>query len=369
MTDTGAGVCRLTFGSSNATSQLRISQADGAGTAMALGMQAPTQLATDSLPGRTLGVFGASDGLYAWMAGRSSTSMNDAKLAASVACSSSTADPFRLTGPTARLDPRVNAYRPDLADIALSHCVLAPHYARPLLRGCGSRAAFVRAAADPDSAPVTELLPGEDFFVLEYAGGWAWGYCAADRTVGYVEAIALADPTAATHIVCEKSAPVMPDSRVTAPLLASLPMGARLQGEECGACLATEYGCVSLAHLRRIDEHDEDPVVVAERLIGAPYLAGGRSYHGIDAAGFVQLALGLTGFAAPRFADQQRGLGEAVAATARARRGDLVLFDGGGGLMVDDLMMIHASRAVGKVTVEPLAVLDRAGMTRRRLPL
>ncbi len=30
--------------------------------------------------------------------------------------------------------------------------------------------------------------------VLEYAGGWAWGYVQAGHLVGYVEAGALADP-------------------------------------------------------------------------------------------------------------------------------------------------------------------------------
>lgn len=67
-------VCRLTFGSSNDTAQLRISQKDGTGTAMAFGMQAPTELAARGAPGRTTGVFGSSDGLYAWFVGRSSTS-------------------------------------------------------------------------------------------------------------------------------------------------------------------------------------------------------------------------------------------------------------------------------------------------------
>ena len=59
------------------------------------------------------------------------------------------------------------------------------------------------------------MLPGEDFAVLEYAGGWAWGYCLADHITGYVEAIALADPIEPTHIVCEKCAPVTPDGRIT----------------------------------------------------------------------------------------------------------------------------------------------------------
>ena len=133
----------------------------------------------------------------------------------------------------------MNAFRSDLADIALAGAVLAPHYSRALARGCGALATFVRPRPDATSEPVSELLPGETFEVLEYAGGWAWGYCQADRVVGYVEAIALAAPTVPTHIVCEKSAPVAPDSNMTSPVIASLPMGSRLHGSECGACLTT----------------------------------------------------------------------------------------------------------------------------------
>jgi len=72
--------------------------------------------------------------------------------------------------------------------------VLAPHYARPLVRGCGSRAATIHAAPDETSAAITELLPGEEFAVLEYAGGWAWGYVRSGHLVGYVEAAALRNP-------------------------------------------------------------------------------------------------------------------------------------------------------------------------------
>ena len=282
---------------------------------------------------------------------------------------SSTADRFSLGGPSPPLDSRIHAYRDGLADIALAGRVIAPHYARPVLRSCGAHAAFVRSASAADSESLSELLPGEQFAVLEYAGGWAWGYCAADHIVGYVEAIALADASVPTHLVCEKCAPVAADDRITSPVLASLPMGARLHGEEHGACLTTEYGCVSLSHLRPVAEHDDDPVVVAERLIGAPYLRGGRSFNGIDSTGLVQLALSLCGRAAPRLPDQQSRLGQPVSETAPLRRGDLILFDGNAGLMVDDLLMIHASQAAGKVTVDPVAVFDSFDVERRRLPL
>ena len=245
----------------------------------------------------------------------------------------------------------------------MSDRVLAPHYARPLIRGCGSRAALVRAGPRHDGDPVTELLPGEDFAVLEYAGGWAWGYRAADHAVGYVEAIALADPAEPTHIVCEAHAPVTADATVTAPLIASLPMGALLHGSDCDPCLTTEYGCVSLAHLRPVGEHEPDPVTVAERLLSAPWRDGGRSEQGVDAGGLVQLALGLCGIAAPRFVDLLAGIGEPA---NDARRGDLVIAGDVAGLMIDDLMMIHASRTAGRVTVEPLSLYDAK---LRRLPL
>lgn len=272
---------------------------------------------------------------------------------------------FRLTGPSLTLDPRIHAYRDDIADIGLAGQVLAPHYARPLVRGCGSRAAFVRSGPNEESPAISELLPGEEFAVLEYAGGWAWGYARADHVTGYVEAIALAEPIQATHIVCEKCAPVAPDGRITSTIIAHLPMGARLHGKEQGACLATEYGCVSLAHLRAVDDREPDPVRSAERLMGVPWRAGGRTLEGIDGPGLIQLALGLAGLPAPHFTDQQRRLGHEVPELSASRRGDLVFGEeGGGGLMIDDLLMIHASRAAGRVTVAPASSLGT--LVRRR---
>jgi hypothetical protein len=280
--------------------------------------------------------------------------------------SSSTDRHFLLDGPSRPIDVRIHAWRRDLADIALAGQVFAPHYARPLPRGCGAQASPIWPGPAAEGDPVSTLLPGETFSVLEYAGGWAWGYSETDHVVGYVESIALADPIESTHIVAERNAPVTPDAAITAPVIALLPMGSLLHGSECGACLTSEYGCVSLSHLRRLGDSETDPVIVAERLIGAPYRAGGRTPDGIDAAGLVQLALSICGIAAPRLLDQLASYGAPVPDEAPARRGDLVLFEGGAGLMVDDLLMIHASAATGKVCVEPASLFETQ---RRRLAL
>jgi hypothetical protein len=282
---------------------------------------------------------------------------------------SSTAEGYRLTGPSLPLDPRLCAFRRDLADISLAGRIIAPHYSRPVLRACGAHATYVRADPDPDSPAISELLPGEPFAVLEYAGGWAWGYCGGDHLVGYVEAIGLTEPVAASHVVCEKCAPVTADRSIVSPILATLPMGAVLTGHEEGACLCTEYGCVSLSHLRRIGETEDDPVVVAERFMGVPHHPGGRSYAGIDGPGLVQIALSLCGIAAPRLADALKQLGEPIGEGDKLRRGDVVIVEGDAGLMVDDLLFIHACPAAGKVTVDPISLAEGAPMERRRLNL
>ena len=261
----------------------------------------------------------------------------------------------------------MHAYRRDIADIALAGQLFAPHYARPFLRCCGSRAAFVYPVPSADGQPSSELLPGEGFAVLEISGHWAWGYCRADHYVGYVEAIALVEPLAPTHIVAAATAPILPEADIHAPAIAHLPMGSRLSGHESHGFLATDSGFLPYTQVRELDAWEHDPVHVAERLLGAPYLLGGRSVHGIDCSGLVQLSLGLCGVHAPRDSDQQRALGERLPDQAGLARGDLIFFEGHVGMMANEADLIHATAFSGNVTVEPLsAVAIRSPVAERR---
>lgn len=221
----------------------------------------------------------------------------------------------------------------------------------------------VRAEAGDGAEQVSELLPGEAFAVLDITAGWAWGYCVADHRVGYVEAIELTDALEPTHVVIEAVAPIQPEPDPLAPALSFLPMGSRLHGQRHGALLAIESGFVPASYLRRVDEHDDDPAAVAQRLLNAPWLPGGRSCHGIDGCGLVQLALQLCGFPAPRDLDLLQQVGERLPDNAPPRRGDVVFCGDIPGLMIDDQLVIHVSERLGRVTIEPLhcigATLDR----------
>jgi hypothetical protein len=213
----------------------------------------------------------------------------------------------------------------------------------------------LRTRPDADDAAVSELLPGEEFAVLEYSAGWAWGYCVADHRVGYVETIGLTAAVEPNWIVCEASAPIHPEGGISSPILCRIPMGARLTGRERGPCLATETGCVPLCHLRPIGEFESDPVGVAERLLRTPYKAGGRSSRGIDCSGLVQLAYSLCGLPLPRETDQQQKLGEPLADDQPLRRGDLVFSGDHVALAMSNDLVIHVGFDTHEVTIEPLA--------------
>ena len=208
---------------------------------------------------------------------------------------------FHLTGPSQTLDPRVNAVRGDLADIALAGILFAPHYAAPVERRCA--ASFAPMFDKPNGVQSSELLQGELFHLLDVAGGWAWGFSAHDHYVGYVQADALAAHT----------------------VLTTEPSGA-------------------------------DPVSFAETFLGMTYHWGGRGGAGIDCSGLIQRALAAAGIAAPRDSDmQQNVLGAALPEGETLKRGDLVFFPGHVGIMADASTLIHATRHHGKTLAEPLA--------------
>lgn len=86
-------------------------------------------------------------------------------------------------------DPAVNAYRDDLADVALAGQVIASHYAEPVLRRCTMA---TQVTADVEAlVPVQNLEEGADFALLDCAKDRGWGYVVATHRVGYVDLDAL----------------------------------------------------------------------------------------------------------------------------------------------------------------------------------
>jgi hypothetical protein len=245
--------------------------------------------------------------------------------------------------------------RRDVADIALADFVFAPHYAAARHHSVIAPSAFLRTAPNESAPAGSQLLLGEEFHVLDQAGGWAWGYCGHDHYVGYVRFDSLGEPVLPTHIVSVGSALLFEGPDIKSRAVETLSLGARVQGVMEGDFLATASGRIHHRHVAPIDARLDDIVETATRFLGAPYLWGGRGDGGVDCSGLVQLAVSLAGHECPRDSDQQRhALGRLLEADEPAARGDLVFFPGHVGFMADETRLLHANAWWMAVTIEPL---------------
>ena len=79
---------------------------------------------------------------------------------------------YTLTGHSFVGDKRMTPIRGDLADIKLAGKLFAPHYAVPMLRTGIAPVTEIHEQPDAQSMPVSALMHGEEFAVLDVAGEW-----------------------------------------------------------------------------------------------------------------------------------------------------------------------------------------------------
>jgi cell wall-associated NlpC family hydrolase len=255
-----------------------------------------------------------------------------------------------------QLDPRLNAYRPDLAAAELRGKVEAARFVEGTLHRIIEPQAPLRRDGHPEAPLLTEALLGEAVMVYEIdAEGWAWAQLLRDRYVGWLPAGALGRIGApATHKVIALRTLGFAAPDIKTPPLMALPLGAQVKVTRTDNRFAiTDTGLyLPAAHVAPVKTAEPDFVAVAERFLGTPYLWGGKTSLGIDCSGLVQVALQAAGFDCPRDSDMQATLGETVP-PADLRRGDLMVWKGHIAIARDALTLVHANAHHMMVAIEP----------------
>ena len=256
------------------------------------------------------------------------------------------------------LDARRIPARPDLAAAHLKGEVEAERYAEATPLAVSVPLAPLTDRPDSAAPLATQLLHGEGFAAYEQGGDWAWGQALSDGYVGYVprDCLTPAGP-APTHRVARPLTNIYPSPALKTRPVGWLSYGAlvRVEGVEAEFAALSSGGFVPAPHLVPREVPAADWVAEAERLLGAPYLWGGRGPTGLDCSALVQLALQAAGREAPRDSDMQEAeLGRTMAPGTVPERGDLMFWNGHVGIMLDPTRMLHASAHRMDVMIEPL---------------
>src|SRR5690554_1378978 len=263
------------------------------------------------------------------------------------------------------LDRRLHAYRPDLADARLRGRVEAERFVAgepaTIRVGCVDLKREPSLEAPNDS----QLLFGEEVSVFDRREGFAWVQNSTDGYVGWLQegtlGPALPEPS---HRITALRTPLLRAPSVKAPYTSFLSLGSRVAvvGSRDRYAEIAGGGWVFAEHLSALDQPEADYVATACRLLGVPYLWGGRSTFGLDCSALVQLALAAAGLSIPRDSDQQENcaaLGERLPADITRRRGDLLYWPGHVAIALDSEHVVNATGGPMLVVEEPFEELDR----------
>ncbi|MEM7732534.1 MAG: NlpC/P60 family protein [Pseudomonadota bacterium] len=259
-------------------------------------------------------------------------------------------------------DPRTTPYNGRVAAERLKGLVDSPVF------DPGTPAMINKPLVDllrnPNGARDRQLCMGEAVLIYEQRDGWAFVEAERDGYVGYVSVREVGDLPQRTHRVTARATHLYehPNFKTFEATTLSLGSLIAVNGPTEGRFVETAIGMfVPSAHLTPLDQPEKDPVRVAERLLGTPYLWGGNSSFGTDCSGLVQMSCLACGIDCPGDADMQEDeLGEHLPDHAPLRRGDLIFWDGHVGLMASADMLIHANAFNMATAYEPL----RAAITR-----
>ena len=236
----------------------------------------------------------------------------------------------------------------------------------------------VRMEPSEGSEQLTQLLFGEVCQVLERLPRWTKIRSTVDGQTGWVDFKmvtsigdeAKGDEAKGIGVVAVQIAAAT-DMETGEELM--LTLGTRLPNYAHGTfeVLGKKYlinpACVS--HLEdalqaighpagyRLEGKGEEVCTIAQTLLNAPYLWGGKNAMGIDCSGFTQVVYSVFGVNLLRNAREQITQGTPVASLAEAQAGDLAFFDHADrdpkatnishvGLLLDKQTIIHCSGCV-----------------------
>ena len=257
-----------------------------------------------------------------------------------------------------------------MVEYAIAHCTVTP----------------VRQEPSEGSEQLTQLLFGEVCEVLDRLPRWTKIRSTLDGQEGWVDFKMLTPASISSQEVKGERLKVKGEGVISVPMAIAtdmetgeemmLTLGTRLPNYAHGTfeVLGKQY-LINPTEVRgerlevKGDEamRREDVCAIAQTLLNAPYLWGGKNAMGIDCSGFTQVVYAATGVNLLRNAREQITQGELVPNLAQAQPGDLAFFDHADrdpnatnishvGLLLDNKTIIHCSGCVHVDDIDEMGI-------------
>ena len=252
-----------------------------------------------------------------------------------------------------------------MVEYVIAHCTVTP----------------VRQEPSEGSEQLTQLLFGEVCEVLDRLPRWTKIRSTLDGQEGWVDFKMLTPSSSLSPITYS-----LPTTIVAIPMAVAtametgeelmLTLGTRLPNYAHGTfevlgkqylidptCVSTAQRSTGEADLQQSDLQRSDLATIAQSLLNAPYLWGGKNAMGMDCSGFTQVVYATQGINLLRNAREQMTQGELVPSLAEAQLGDLAFFDHADrdpkatnishvGLLLSPTEIIHCSGCVHIDTID-----------------
>ena len=208
----------------------------------------------------------------------------------------------------------------------------------------------------------SQLLFGEDFQITSQNDPYFYGHSVVDGYEGHVHRKDLQiKSTHPSHVVDVPLTHLYPEPNFKTRPLHPLSFLSRLcvtDEQENGFTRIHNGGWVFTDHTNPIESTPaQNPLDIALKFLGTPYLFGGRSSMGIDCAGLVQISLLRHGYQCMRDSkDQEKTLGKTISRD-EITKGDYVFFKGHVGIMIDKETVLNATARTMDTRIEPLDIL------------
>ena len=246
---------------------------------------------------------------------------------------------------------------------AINHCTVTP----------------VRQEPSEGSEQLTQLLFGEVCEVLDRLPRWTKIRSTLDGQEGWVDFKMLTSansPYPISHIQAVVAVPIAIATAMETSEELMLTLGTRLPNYSHGTfevlgqqylidptCVSTAQRSTGAADLQQSDLQRSDLATIAQSLLNAPYLWGGKNAMGMDCSGFTQVVYAAMGVNLLRNAREQMTQGELVPSLAEAQPGDLAFFDHADrdpkatnishvGMLLSPTEIIHCSGCVHVDTID-----------------